>query len=162
MAWKLAILWTFSESPIVVVLSGSMEPGIYRGDLLLLNNRTTAKAPLSTGDIVVYNLQERTVPIVHRIISVRERSPAEVGEAADDHDGRGVCQFLLTKGDNNLGDDRGLYARGQMWLRRRDIVGRVTFIIPKVGFFTILLNAWPWAKYVIIGALSIAVILTSR
>jgi signal peptidase len=29
---------TGSESPIVVVLSGSMEPAFYRGDLLFLTN----------------------------------------------------------------------------------------------------------------------------
>jgi signal peptidase len=36
MIWKSLIIVFQSESPIVVVLSGSMEPGFYRGDLLLL------------------------------------------------------------------------------------------------------------------------------
>jgi signal peptidase len=31
---------------------------------------------------------------------------------------------ILTKGDNNRVDDRGLYAPGQLWLRREDILGR--------------------------------------
>ena len=31
---------------------------------------------------------------------------------------------FLTKGDNNSVDDRGLYAPGQLWLRRKDVVGR--------------------------------------
>jgi signal peptidase I len=30
---------------------------------------------------------------------------------------------ILTKGDNNRVDDRGLYAPGQMWLKRSDILG---------------------------------------
>ena len=30
---------TNSQSPVVVVLSGSMEPGFYRGDILFLYNR---------------------------------------------------------------------------------------------------------------------------
>lgn len=30
---------------------------------------------------------------------------------------------VLTKGDNNRVDDRGLYAPGQRWLQREDIVG---------------------------------------
>ena len=34
--WKTMILVTGSESPVVVVLSGSMEPGFYRGDILFL------------------------------------------------------------------------------------------------------------------------------
>lgn len=31
---------------------------------------------------------------------------------------------VLTKGDNNRVDDRGLYAPGQLWLQREDILGR--------------------------------------
>ena len=30
---------------------------------------------------------------------------------------------VLTKGDNNRVDDRGLYAPGQLWLKREDILG---------------------------------------
>ena len=35
---KTLCLLTWSESPIVVVLSGSMEPAYWRGDLLFLTN----------------------------------------------------------------------------------------------------------------------------
>ncbi|EDM14693.1 Sec11-like 3 (S. cerevisiae), isoform CRA_b [Rattus norvegicus] len=38
MIWKGLIVLTGSESPIVVVLSGSMEPAFHRGDLLFLTN----------------------------------------------------------------------------------------------------------------------------
>ena len=31
---------------------------------------------------------------------------------------------LLTKGDNNAVDDRGLYARGQLWVSRDEVIGR--------------------------------------
>ena len=31
---------------------------------------------------------------------------------------------FLTKGDNNQVDDRGLYAPGQFWLEKKDVVGR--------------------------------------
>ena len=40
-----------SESPIVVVLSGSMEPAFHRGDLLFL---TQSDGPFEVGDIVVF------------------------------------------------------------------------------------------------------------
>lgn len=30
----------------------------------------------------------------------------------------------MTKGDNNQIDDRGLYPRGQMWLRRDMVLGK--------------------------------------
>merc|ERR1712070_517237 len=36
MIWKFLMLTTMSESPVVVVLSGSMEPGFSRGDILYL------------------------------------------------------------------------------------------------------------------------------
>ena len=31
---------------------------------------------------------------------------------------------LLTKGDNNSVDDRGLYSPGQLWVRKSEVVGR--------------------------------------
>lgn len=59
---QILILVSNSESPIVVVLSGSMEPSIHRGDLLVLTNFDKTQ-PLVTGDIVVYKLPNRGVPI---------------------------------------------------------------------------------------------------
>jgi signal peptidase len=58
---------------VVVVLSGSMEPGFKRGDILFLN---MGKAPIRTGEIVVFNIDGREIPIVHRVIKVHERTEA--------------------------------------------------------------------------------------
>lgn len=75
MSWKTLILLTGSDSPVVVVLSGSMEPAFYRGDILFLNMGT---APLRTGEIVVYNAEEESsIPVVHRIIEVHERQDSK-------------------------------------------------------------------------------------
>ena len=52
---------------VVVVLSGSMEPGFYRGDILFLN---MGYKPIRTGEIVVFNIDGRDIPIVHRVIKV--------------------------------------------------------------------------------------------
>lgn len=68
--WKTLMLITGSESPIVVVLSGSMEPGFYRGDILFLH---LGKSPIRSGEIVVYNVDGRDIPIVHRVLKVHER-----------------------------------------------------------------------------------------
>ena len=65
--WKGLSVITDSPSPIVVVLSGSMEPAFQRGDLLFLHNRDILKEP-GVGDIVVYNVQDKDIPIVHRIV----------------------------------------------------------------------------------------------
>jgi len=53
MIWKSLMCMSMSESPVVVVLSGSMEPAYYRGDILFL---TLWDEPLKTGDVVVYKL----------------------------------------------------------------------------------------------------------
>ena len=118
--WKSLALYTDSPSPIVVVLSGSMEPAFHRGDLLVLNNR---KKAVDVGDVVVYNVKGRDIPIVHRVIKQHWTSRASGG-------GKGAPekekQFLLTKGDNNPTDDIELYARGQTYLdRQEEIIGLV-------------------------------------
>eukprot|EP00842_Homolaphlyctis_polyrhiza_P006603 jgi/Hompol1/6944/HPOL_000976-RA len=58
-----------NESPIVVVLSESMEPAFQRGDLLLLS---MSSEPIRAGDICVYKLKGQATPIVHRILEVHE------------------------------------------------------------------------------------------
>lgn len=54
MLWKGLSIATNSSSPIVVVLSGSMEPAFQRGDLLFLWNRSERA---EVGEIVVYNVK---------------------------------------------------------------------------------------------------------
>ncbi|CAM8953360.1 unnamed protein product [Rhodiola kirilowii] len=116
--WKALMCFTGSESPVVVVLSGSMEPGFKRG---------------------------REIPIVHRVIKVHERK--DTGEVD-----------VLTKGDNNYGDDRLLYAHGQMWLNKHHIMGRAVGFLPYVGWVTIIMTEKPIIKYILIGALGLLVI----
>lgn len=65
MAWKAMSIVTNAESPIVVVLTGSMEPAFQRGDLLFLWNRNKRNA---VGDVVVYNIEGKPIPIVHRVL----------------------------------------------------------------------------------------------
>jgi len=140
MIWKSLIIYTGSESPIVVVLSGSMEPGFYRGDLLFLTHYR--HIPIENGEIVVYRLKEREIPIVHRVIKRHENS--ETGEIK-----------YLTKGDNNQVDDRGLYNPGQKWIIPEDILGRARGQIPYIGIVTILLNDYPKIKYVGLAILGV-------
>ncbi len=91
-----------------------MEPAFHRGDLLVLNNR---KKAVDVGDVVVYNVKGRDIPIVHRVI--KQHWTRQAGNAVE-------RQFLLTKGDNNPTDDIELYARGQTYLdRQEEIIGLV-------------------------------------
>lgn len=64
----------------------------------------------------------------------------------------------LTKGDNNPVDDRGLYPRGQSYLLEKQIVGKVSGILPYGGYLTILLNDFPMFKYAMLGLMLISVL----
>lgn len=70
MIWKGLMVVTGSESPIVVVLSGSMEPAFHRGDLLFLTNQ---EEPIRVGEIVVFKVEGRDIPIVHRVLKLHEK-----------------------------------------------------------------------------------------
>ena len=141
--WKGLSVVTRTESPIVVVLSGSMEPGFYRGDLMLLYK--DRNATFKAGDIVVYNLDGKAIPIVHRVMRVHEESPADEAQ-------------ILTKGDNNKIDDRGLYPKGMMWLSKSNIVGKVYGTAPYVGMITVIMSDYPQLKAILIAVLGFMVL----
>lgn len=138
--YKLLMLFSNSESPIVVVLSGSMEPAVHRGDLLVLTNYEK-RDRLASGDIVVFKIHGRPVPIVHRLIKVHEDRKLDVD--------------VLSKGDNNLDDDRLLYVPGQKWLQRPMIMGRAFAFLPYCGMLTIWMDMYPSLKFVLLGGLSL-------
>ena len=48
-----------------------MEPAFYRGDLLFLTNN--CDDPVQAGEILVFKVKDRDIPIVHRVIKVHER-----------------------------------------------------------------------------------------
>ena len=102
MIWKGLMFATKSESPVVVVLrwdnihsdegnslrsfelknptkltlwSGSMEPAFQRGDILFLNNQDS---PIRVGEIVVFKIKDRDIPIVHRVMKVHEKEDGKV------------------------------------------------------------------------------------
>ncbi|KAF9893109.1 Signal peptidase complex catalytic subunit [Aspergillus nanangensis] len=158
MMWKGLSIFTASSSPIVVVLSGSMEPAFQRGDLLFLWNRSPRA---EVGEIVVYNVRGKDIPIVHRVVRSYpeiEGKTKRVKEIADASSS--PPNMLLTKGDNNIADDTELYARGQDYLQREDdIVGSVRGYIPMVGYVTIMLSEHPWLKTVLLGIMGLMVIL---
>lgn len=143
MIWKGLMVVTGSESPIVVVLSGSMEPAFHRGDLLFLTNYQ--EDPIRVGEIVVFKVDGRDIPIVHRVLKLHENH-------------NGTVKFL-TKGDNNSVDDRGLYAPGQLWLTKRDVVGRARGFLPYVGMVTIYMNEYPKFKYAVLVLLGLYVVI---
>ncbi|KUI54504.1 Signal peptidase complex catalytic subunit SEC11 [Cytospora mali] len=143
MMWKGLSVISDSPSPIVVVLSGSMEPAFQRGDLLFLWNRNFIQ-DTDVGEIVVYNVKGKDIPIVHRVVRKF---------------GTGEHAKILTKGDNNVADDTELYAKGQDYLERQDIIGSVVGYIPFVGYVTIMLSEYPWLKTAMLGIMGLVVVL---
>lgn len=63
MLWGMLRLVTNVESPIVVVLTQSMEPAYKRGDILFITN---FNEPLVPGDVTVFQIKTEVIPIVHR------------------------------------------------------------------------------------------------
>jgi len=150
MIYKGLGLITNTESPIVVVLSGSMEPAFYRGDILFLINPPNKRYEI--GDITVYKIPGQDIPIVHRILETHD--VVKVVNGVREAKPLPENQLLLTKGDNNYLDDVELY-QGLDWLERKHIVGKVRGFLPYVGYVTIAMNDFPQLKYALLGALGL-------
>ncbi len=75
----------YSESPLMVVSSGSMIPTLNIGDIIIV--RGTDPATITAGTIIVFHSpRSYDMPIVHRVIGVLSR---------------GGTIYFETKGDNN-------------------------------------------------------------
>jgi signal peptidase len=115
-----------TETPIVVVVSGSMEPQIHEGDMLFVmgiepENIKSGTIEDKTGDIIVFNAQWSFAPldpIVHRVIHKELRNDT---------------WYFETKGDANSIPDRGEVSED-------DIIGVVVGGIPYIGWVKIFLT----------------------
>lgn len=137
--WRAISILPNTDHPVVVVISGSMEPGYYRGDILLLHN-WQERFPVQAGEIVVYTLPGKDIPIVHRVIRVHQR----------ESDGK---RLFLTKGDNNQEDDRMLFPAGLEWIEEDMILGKTYAYIPYIGYVTVLFQENVIVKYATLGLL---------
>ncbi len=115
-----------TESPIVVVVSGSMEPQIHKGDLLFVMGREPENIKNGTiidkdGDIIVFYAYWHGAPlepIVHRVINKYQD---------------GGIWYFRTKGDANSLPDQGVRSED-------DIIGVVVGGIPLIGWVKIFLT----------------------
>lgn len=124
MSWSTAtviailVIWfavgVFPIQPFVIA-TGSMEPLIYPGDMVLVK-RMDAKN-IKVGDVIQY--RKENIYIFHRIIDTVE----EDGELK-----------YKTKGDNNSVPDKNL-------VKSNDIRGKVIYTIPKIGWPTLFLRS---------------------
>ncbi len=109
------------EDPVAVVISGSMEPVYYRGDIIVIKG--TEPSGIQVGDIVVYKRPYQDIPIVHRAINIIEEDGA---------------LYFVTKGDNNPFEDT-YFENGKKLPGVPDyaILGKSVMKIPKLGYVTI-------------------------
>ena len=115
-----------TESPIVVVVSGSMEPQIHEGDLLFVmgidpEDIKNGTAEDKDGDIIVFFAYWHGAPvdpIVHRVINKYQN---------------GGTWYFETKGDANSIPDQGVRSED-------DIIGVVVGGIPLIGWVKIFLT----------------------
>lgn len=96
---------------IDVVLSGSMEPAVQTGSVVIV--RPIGPEEIRTGDIIMYSSPDRTSLITHRVVKI-EYTPG--------------LRFV-TKGDANNNSDINPIQPDQ-------ILGIVTFTIPFLGYLT--------------------------
>lgn len=110
-----------------VLVSGSMEPVLYRGDIVVIEKANFLGINefdpnnLQVGDIVVYNAQWFQNPVIHRIIDVQNINRSK---------------YYVIKGDNNPTADPYLVSPDDITDRVLKIDDQPV-IIPKVGYITI-------------------------
>ncbi|MGV9204943.1 MAG: signal peptidase I [Promethearchaeia archaeon] len=119
-----------TNTPMVVVISGSMEPNIHKGDLLFLTDKEPENIKEGTiedqqGDVIVYDARglwpgAPDEPIVHRVVDQKQNESG---------------YFFLTKGDANSYPDRA-------WVPANRIIGVVCGGIPYIGWIKIFLTEY--------------------
>lgn len=112
---SVALIWFFAGVFTVypsIVLTGSMEPLIYPGDMVLIRKITKEEEiyDLKIGDIL--NFSRDTYTISHRIIDIKTDEAGNIS--------------FQTKGDNNPKKDKELVVPN-------DIKGIIVYNLPKVG-----------------------------
>jgi signal peptidase len=106
-----------SDSPLMVVSSGSMIPTLNVGDIIIV--RGVAPQTITVGTIIIFHSPvDYEMPIVHRVIAV---------------DQQGTGLFFQTKGDNNPVADGWRVPSG-------NLIGVYVAKIPYVGLLSLELR----------------------
>lgn len=117
----LLIWFTVGVFPIYpsAIATGSMEPVIYPGDVVLVDKITDMEEleALKVGDVIQFTRGD--ILINHRIIEIVEQDEQKV---------------YRTKGDNNSTEDREL-------VKMEDIKGTIVQVIPKIGWPTLIFKS---------------------
>ncbi|OED30926.1 signal peptidase I [Methanosphaera sp. WGK6] len=111
-----------------VVVSGSMEPSFYRGDIVVTENIDTygiqefnPETDVEVGDVVVYHATWYPEPVIHRVIDIQYENGSK---------------YYIIKGDNNEVRDPYPVSSEQIYAKVLT-VGDNLVIIPKIGYITL-------------------------
>ncbi len=113
-----------------VVVSGSMEPAFYRGDIVavqkadFLGIHEFDPHDIQVGDIVVYDARWFDQPVIHRVINITEIN--------------GTTMYVI-KGDNNARADP-YYVTADQIHERVITWGDSPIVIPYIGHVSLLLR----------------------
>ncbi len=97
----------FTEYSPLLVTTGSMEPKIPQGSLVLVGTETTARK----GEVITYKTEKGSL-VTHRVVEIEKV---------------GWENFYKTKGDANEFLDN-------MLVSSHDIKGKVVFVLPYLGY----------------------------
>ena len=91
-----------------LVQSGSMEPAIMTGDIIVIRKQGS----YAKNDVITFTAEEKGI-VTHRVVNILEEKNTT---------------FFNTKGDANRTDDSGNTSI-------EHVIGKVVFVVPKLGFF---------------------------
>ncbi len=102
-----------------VMVSKSMEPSIYRGDIVKVENDPTN---IQVGDIIVYHAIWFDEPVLHRVTDINKA--------------KNGTTYFIAKGDNNpVPDPEPVY---QNQIISKVVTSNVQpVVIPKLGYITL-------------------------
>lgn len=98
--------------PVVAVTTGSMQPHLNPGDMVVVYGAEWEDIQVS--DVVVYRTDQAAIPIIHRVIAKN-------------------ASALETKGDNNPGQ-----LPFERHVTREQVLGKTVFALPFVGYVKLI------------------------
>jgi len=106
----------FSGYRSYLVQSGSMEPAIMTGDIIVIHSQNS----YMKNDVITFHGSDNRV-VTHRIIEISQNNNN---------------QHFLTKGDANRSEDEDTITQSQ-------IIGKVVLVIPKLGYLVSFSKSLP-------------------